>query len=162
MVDKNGNLYGTTIAGGTGCDCGVIYKLAAQRNGKWKYTVLHRFIGSDGAQPAANLILDDKGICTEPQPLAAPVVTAWRSRSRRRSLQELSQFESPHSSQRRVLKQGNGPAELGSARPELSTHVVHGWDFKVGVARKPRRFRNLPGRLFSPYTEVCTHLIRLL
>ncbi len=36
------------------------------------------------------------------------------------------------------------------------------WDFKVGVARKPRRFRNLPGRLFSPYTEVCILLICLL
>jgi len=61
VMDKTGNLYGTTIDGGTGCDCGVVYKLAPQANGKWKYTVLHTFIGSDGAQPDANLILDDKG-----------------------------------------------------------------------------------------------------
>jgi uncharacterized repeat protein (TIGR03803 family) len=39
----------------------VVFKLARQATGKWKYTVLHRFTGSDGAQPDANLILDDKG-----------------------------------------------------------------------------------------------------
>jgi uncharacterized repeat protein (TIGR03803 family) len=60
-MDKTGNLYGTTIDGGTGCDCGVVYKLAPQASSKWKYTVLHTFVGSDGAQPDANLILDDKG-----------------------------------------------------------------------------------------------------
>jgi uncharacterized repeat protein (TIGR03803 family) len=62
VVDKAGNLYGTTIAGGTAsCDCGVVYKLAPGSNGKWKYTVLHTFTGYDGAQPDANLILDKKG-----------------------------------------------------------------------------------------------------
>jgi uncharacterized repeat protein (TIGR03803 family) len=61
VMDQAGNLYGTTIAGGSGCDCGVVYKLAPGKNGKWTYTVLHTFIGSDGAQPDANLILDGKG-----------------------------------------------------------------------------------------------------
>jgi uncharacterized repeat protein (TIGR03803 family) len=61
VLDQAGNLYGTTIYGGTNCYCGVVYKLAPQANGKWRYTVLHTFIGSDGAQPDANLILDDKG-----------------------------------------------------------------------------------------------------
>jgi len=59
--DKAGTLYGTTIGGGTQCGCGVVYKLAPNTNGKWTYTVLHRFTGSNGAQPDANLILDDKG-----------------------------------------------------------------------------------------------------
>jgi uncharacterized repeat protein (TIGR03803 family) len=59
--DKAGNLHGTTIYGGSGCGCGVVYKLSPGSKGKWKYTVLHRFIGSDGAQPDANLILDRKG-----------------------------------------------------------------------------------------------------
>jgi uncharacterized repeat protein (TIGR03803 family) len=60
--DKAGNLYGTTIYGGSpNCGCGVVYKLSPKKNGKWKYTVLHTFIGSDGAQPDANLILDNKG-----------------------------------------------------------------------------------------------------
>jgi len=62
VQDSAGNLYGTTIYGGSpNCDCGVVYKLSPKKNGKWKYTVLHTFVGSDGAQPDANLILDDKG-----------------------------------------------------------------------------------------------------
>jgi uncharacterized repeat protein (TIGR03803 family) len=61
VMDKAGNLYGTTIAGGSACGCGVVYKLAPQADGKWKYTLLHTFVGSDGAQPDANLILDGKG-----------------------------------------------------------------------------------------------------
>jgi len=61
VMDKAGNLYGTTINGGSGCACGVVYKLAPGPKGKWTYTLLHTFSGSDGAQPDANLILDDKG-----------------------------------------------------------------------------------------------------
>jgi uncharacterized repeat protein (TIGR03803 family) len=62
IIDKAGVLYGTTIAGGDpNCGCGLVYKLAPGKNGKWTYTVLHTFIGSDGAQPDANLILDNKG-----------------------------------------------------------------------------------------------------
>lgn len=61
VMDKAGNLYGTTIAGGSGCGCGVVYKLSPGANDKWTYTVLHTFTGSDGAQPDANLILDSKG-----------------------------------------------------------------------------------------------------
>jgi len=60
-LDKAGNLYGTTIGGGNQCDCGVIYKLVPNPDGTWTYTVLHNFSGSDGAQPEANLILDDNG-----------------------------------------------------------------------------------------------------
>jgi uncharacterized repeat protein (TIGR03803 family) len=61
VMDKAGNLYGTTDDGGTSsCDCGLVYKLAPA-NGKWTYTVLHRFSGADGAVPAGNLTLDDKG-----------------------------------------------------------------------------------------------------
>jgi uncharacterized repeat protein (TIGR03803 family) len=49
VMDKAGNLYGTTIYGGDpNCDCGVVYKLAPGSNGKWTYTVLHRFTGNDG------------------------------------------------------------------------------------------------------------------
>jgi uncharacterized repeat protein (TIGR03803 family) len=60
--DVAGNLYGTTVYGGSAqCGCGVVYKLSPRKNGKWKYTVLHTFIGSDGAQPDANLVLDNKG-----------------------------------------------------------------------------------------------------
>jgi uncharacterized repeat protein (TIGR03803 family) len=62
VMDKAGNLYGTTVDGGNAsCSCGVVYKLAPGAKGKWTYTVLHRFSGTDGAIPAGNLILDDQG-----------------------------------------------------------------------------------------------------
>jgi len=60
IVDKAGNLYGATVGGGIG-GFGVVYKLARQAGGKWKYTVLHKFDGSDGGQPLGGLIFDKKG-----------------------------------------------------------------------------------------------------
>jgi uncharacterized repeat protein (TIGR03803 family) len=59
--DKQGNLYGVTIAGGnftclqTGC--GVIFKLAADGS----ETVLHAFAGTDGFYPVASVITDKAG-----------------------------------------------------------------------------------------------------
>jgi uncharacterized repeat protein (TIGR03803 family) len=63
VMDKVGNLYGTTDYGGDpNCGCGVIYKLSPRGNGSWKYTVLHVFgIGDDGGVPEGNLVLDKKG-----------------------------------------------------------------------------------------------------
>ena len=61
VMDKAGNLYGITDAGGYG-DCGVIYKLAPQPTGKWAYTVLHTFgQGDDGCLPEGNLAIDQNG-----------------------------------------------------------------------------------------------------
>ncbi len=61
VMDAQGNLYGTTVAGGTGCTssggCGTVFKLAGN-----KETVLYRFKGSpDGANPSGGLILDTEG-----------------------------------------------------------------------------------------------------
>jgi uncharacterized repeat protein (TIGR03803 family) len=64
IIDKAGNLYGATVAGGIGgCSggCGVAYQLTPGANGNWKYTVLHKFTGGDGAQPLGGLILDENG-----------------------------------------------------------------------------------------------------
>jgi uncharacterized repeat protein (TIGR03803 family) len=64
VFDKAGNLYGTAALGGNNAcanGCGVVFKLTPGSNGTWKYSVLHRFTGSDGANPAAALILDQKG-----------------------------------------------------------------------------------------------------
>jgi uncharacterized repeat protein (TIGR03803 family) len=62
VLDKEGNLYGTTIYDGSeACACGVVYKLSPTASGPWTYTVLHTFIGSDGAQPDANLVIDSLG-----------------------------------------------------------------------------------------------------
>jgi uncharacterized repeat protein (TIGR03803 family) len=59
VVDVNGTLYGTTVAGGTKCGhvrigCGTVYSIDA--SGKEK--VLHRFAGKpEGAAPTGNLVL---------------------------------------------------------------------------------------------------------
>jgi uncharacterized repeat protein (TIGR03803 family) len=61
-IDGAGNLYGTTINGGSLlCGCGVVYKLSPQPDGQWQYTLLHTFVGSDGAEPDANLTIGPDG-----------------------------------------------------------------------------------------------------
>jgi uncharacterized repeat protein (TIGR03803 family) len=58
VIDRSGNIYGTTIAGGDPlCGCGVVFKLAPNSDGTWTYSLLHTFLGTDGAQPNAKLVL---------------------------------------------------------------------------------------------------------
>jgi uncharacterized repeat protein (TIGR03803 family) len=61
IADKQGNLYGTTMSGGDGCDqagCGTIFKLAPDGT----ETILHAFAdGNDGANPTAGLLADKRG-----------------------------------------------------------------------------------------------------
>jgi uncharacterized repeat protein (TIGR03803 family) len=63
ILDKNGNLYGDTAAGGgVGlCDrfkgCGTVYKLSRAA----RLTLLHRFTGSDGSSPFGGVLPDAKG-----------------------------------------------------------------------------------------------------
>ena len=57
VVDKTGNLYGTTYGGGQ--SYGVIFEIAF---GTWTESVLYSFTGgSDGAHPAAGLLKDKAG-----------------------------------------------------------------------------------------------------
>jgi uncharacterized repeat protein (TIGR03803 family) len=59
-MDAAGNLYGTTVAGGT-FGYGSAFKLTPS-NGGWTYTSLHDFTGgSDGSYIASNLIMDADG-----------------------------------------------------------------------------------------------------
>lgn len=64
VMDKDGNLYGTTVSGGSAglCrnfGCGTVYKLDPAGN----HTVLHAFTGSiDGANPTAGLIMDSSNM----------------------------------------------------------------------------------------------------
>jgi uncharacterized repeat protein (TIGR03803 family) len=59
VFDRAGNLYGTTPGGGDpNCQCGVVFKMTPNANGKWTYSVLHRFTGADGFDPEAGLIFD--------------------------------------------------------------------------------------------------------
>jgi uncharacterized repeat protein (TIGR03803 family) len=61
--DANGNLYGTTMAGGTGV--GTIYELSPPTvpGGAWIQKVLHNFAGSpsDGNGPTGRLLRDSHG-----------------------------------------------------------------------------------------------------
>jgi uncharacterized repeat protein (TIGR03803 family) len=61
VMDKAGNLYGTTFYGGGNCNCGVVYKLAPDGT----ETVLHRFLGRDpahdGSHPEGSLLLRNNG-----------------------------------------------------------------------------------------------------
>ena len=67
--DQEGNLYGTTGAGGTGpCNygsyggCGTVFRLTHNPDGTWSKSTLYSFQGgsSDGISPAA-LVLDPAG-----------------------------------------------------------------------------------------------------
>ncbi|MGA8673435.1 MAG: choice-of-anchor tandem repeat GloVer-containing protein [Terracidiphilus sp.] len=63
--DNLGNLYGTTFFGGDATDpacsaaggCGVVFRLDPWGH----YSVLHTFQGRDGANPSANLYMDERG-----------------------------------------------------------------------------------------------------
>jgi len=66
--DSEGNLYGTTVAGGhinaTNCTpsgCGVVFELSPSSSG-WHETVLYAFFGDhDGSQPYTGLTFDQAG-----------------------------------------------------------------------------------------------------
>jgi uncharacterized repeat protein (TIGR03803 family) len=64
ILDRNGNIYGTTTYGGnlgnclSGLACGTVYKLSPSG----KLSVLHSFGGgSDGSEPTSGLLRDNSG-----------------------------------------------------------------------------------------------------
>ena len=69
ILDPSGNLYGTTVRGGTasGCEglgCGTVFELSppASKGEAWTEAVLLRFTGNKGgASPGASLLRDDAG-----------------------------------------------------------------------------------------------------
>lgn len=61
IFDANGNLYGTTLEGGTN-GAGVVFEMMPNGSGGWTEIVLHNFgAGDDGAFPQAGVILDGAG-----------------------------------------------------------------------------------------------------
>jgi hypothetical protein len=64
-MDGAGNLYGTASGGTNSCGgfvCGVVFRLAPQPNGTWKYTMVYNFNEvSGGMSPFYGVILDGKG-----------------------------------------------------------------------------------------------------
>ncbi|MGC1374565.1 MAG: choice-of-anchor tandem repeat GloVer-containing protein, partial [Candidatus Sulfotelmatobacter sp.] len=65
VVDAAGNIYGTAVWGGLGCNrfyCGVVYELSPQGGGAWKETILPPFESAeDGSEPEAGVLLDGSG-----------------------------------------------------------------------------------------------------
>lgn len=65
-LDKAGNLYGTTVAGGSGgvCasdGCGTVFELTKSGN-SWTETVLYNFAGAnDGSGPGGGVVFDGNG-----------------------------------------------------------------------------------------------------
>ncbi|HVU21404.1 MAG TPA: choice-of-anchor tandem repeat GloVer-containing protein [Rhizomicrobium sp.] len=61
-MDSAGNLYGTTMQGGTGV-VGTVFELSPPTSGKqWTETVLYNFTGNnDGGQPMGNVLLGADG-----------------------------------------------------------------------------------------------------
>jgi uncharacterized repeat protein (TIGR03803 family) len=62
IMDASGNLYGTTIDGGTD-RVGTVFELSPQSGGVWLETILHSFAsdGVDGNYPRASLTFDSSG-----------------------------------------------------------------------------------------------------
>lgn len=64
ILDQQGNLYGTTYGGGANAN-GTAFELSPSTGGQWSEAILYNFgsnsDGSDGAFPAAGLILDSAG-----------------------------------------------------------------------------------------------------
>jgi uncharacterized repeat protein (TIGR03803 family) len=71
VLDAAGNLYGTTVAGGTtsnSCNCGTVFELTppASGSGAWSETILHSFMGAmyptyDGVNPVSGVVFDAAG-----------------------------------------------------------------------------------------------------
>lgn len=72
MMDKEGNLYGTTEDGGSGgdrCDsgggttgCGTVFVLSRSPSGHWEEQIIHAFGGGDaGSEPNSGLVTDSAG-----------------------------------------------------------------------------------------------------
>ena len=62
VIDTSGNLYGTTVWGGTD-RYGTVFELTPSANGTWTHKVLYSFLnnGKDGVAPEAGVVLDAKG-----------------------------------------------------------------------------------------------------
>lgn len=63
VMDKAGNLYGTTLNGGDGTacggnGCGTVFKISTDGG---RYSILHSFSGGDGSEPMGGVTLDDEG-----------------------------------------------------------------------------------------------------
>lgn len=77
VLDKAGNLYGTTTNGGAN-NSGTVYELSPGSGGVWSEQILHSFGGtpSDGDEPWAGVVLDAAGNLYGTTPHSGREVTA--------------------------------------------------------------------------------------
>jgi len=64
IQDADGNLYGTTSFGGNSAcpqGCGTVFELSPNGDGTWMKRILHKFDGTDGNMPVADLVADAAG-----------------------------------------------------------------------------------------------------
>jgi uncharacterized repeat protein (TIGR03803 family) len=61
VLDQTGNLYGTTYFGGANNDSGVVFKLSPKGKEKVLYSFCAQSGCTDGAEPVAGLVFDQKG-----------------------------------------------------------------------------------------------------
>lgn len=65
ILDRAGNLYGTTLSGGGGCAthfCGTVFELSPSGSGGWIEKILYSFTGfQDGWEPGGSLVFDSAG-----------------------------------------------------------------------------------------------------
>ncbi len=60
IIDRAGNLYGTTAFGGGASNAGTVFELSPS-GGSWSESVLHAFNRADGFQPSNSLVMDSAG-----------------------------------------------------------------------------------------------------
>ena len=60
VIDGAGNLYGTTLSGGSASD-GVVFELSPTAQGQWKETLLHVFTGDSNGFAPQSLTIDTSG-----------------------------------------------------------------------------------------------------
>ena len=65
IFDSSGNLYGTTVQGGSACPgsgCGTVFELSPSAGGAWTEAILYNFKDdADGSHPAGGLVFDTTG-----------------------------------------------------------------------------------------------------
>ena len=65
VLDRQGNLYGTTGDGGLETclaqGCGTVWELTPDPDGSWTENLIHKFDGSDGTFPANSPVFDAQG-----------------------------------------------------------------------------------------------------
>ena len=81
IFDQAGNLYGTTVGGGSARD-GVVFELT-RSGSSWTESVLYSFTGTpDGSEPMSGLTLDSGETCTARRWMTVSSEAGWFSNSR--------------------------------------------------------------------------------